>query len=200
MRIWVIAWRTVFPAGRVRIRSVAFLGGGGHVVPDLHRELPGDPEEKDAADEQQPLDVQKPRDEEGEDDPQHGREGDAAHDHLAALMRGKAGCGERHRDRVVSGEDEIDQDDLSEGAERAEVNVEGHGSRSRECARGTGCIPGQPVQVPLQRASRDRAEEAKGAAGGGAPRGSGYGHEVVCSAVDSDVAQVRRRVVEAAAC
>ena len=66
--------------------------------------LPADPEQQDAAGEQQADDLQKLGGEPGEDDAQDRGGDDAEQDGLVALFLGEAGRGEADDDGVVAGE------------------------------------------------------------------------------------------------
>ena len=76
--------------------------------------LPADPEQKDAADQDQAEDLQKLGGDAGKADAQHGGRDDADEDRLVALVLGKAGRSQANDDGVVARQHEIDHDDLAE--------------------------------------------------------------------------------------
>ena len=88
------------------------------LVANLALHPPRDPQQQEAAGEDQADDLQQLRDHEGEGDPQHQRRKDADHDDLLALLGGKAGRERPDDDRIVAGQDDVDQQDLEEGGER----------------------------------------------------------------------------------
>ena len=143
MRIWVIACRTVLPGGRCGFRPSSSISSppaapGGRCcrssIPSFHAIQRSRAPPTSSS----PVTLRRLHRHEGEEDAQHRREGDAAHDHPPALVRGKSGRGECHRDRVVPGEDEVDQDDLGEGAQSVQFN------RGKHALSGTRRVGGQP--------------------------------------------------------
>jgi len=74
--------------------------------------LPADPEQENAAGQQQPDDLQQLHRDAGESDPQHRGGDDADQDGLVALVLGQAGGCQSDDDRVVAGQHQIDHHDL----------------------------------------------------------------------------------------
>ena len=99
---------------------VDFARAGAFVlVPELAVHAPGDPQQQDAAGEHQADDLKQLGNDEREGDPQHERGEDADQDDLLALLRRKPRGERADDDRIVAGEDDVDQQDLDEGGERA---------------------------------------------------------------------------------
>ena len=99
--------------GKRFVGGVLLGCGGAQLAPHL----PADPEQQDAADQQQAEDLQELQRDGGEADAQHGRGDDADQDRLAALLDGQAGGGEPDDDGVVPGKHEIDSDNLEQRRE-----------------------------------------------------------------------------------
>ena len=79
--------------------------------------LPGDPQQQDAAGEQQADDRQEPHGNESEADAHRRRGDDADHDHAPPPLRRQAGRGQADDHRVVAGQHQVDHDDLEEGGD-----------------------------------------------------------------------------------
>jgi len=115
---------------RLRRRRSRRLLSGNDVSDDIRRarlahrtqlppELPANPEQKDAAGEQQSDDLKELRRHGGERDTQNGGRQDADEDRLAALVARQAGGRQADDDGIVAGQNEIDDDNLQEGSDNA---------------------------------------------------------------------------------
>ena len=82
--------------------------------PQLLEHLPADPEQQQAAGEQEPGDVQELRRDQREADAHQRRRGDADDDRLAPQLGRETRRGEADDDRVVAGEHQVDHDHLEE--------------------------------------------------------------------------------------
>jgi hypothetical protein len=80
-----------------------------------HRELVGDRQQQQAADQQETRDLQQPDDDQRHQGPHRDRPDRAEHDRLAAQVGPQAARGDADDQRIVAGQHEVDQDD---GAER----------------------------------------------------------------------------------
>ena len=80
--------------------------------------LPGDPQQQDAAGEQQADDRQQFDRDRGERDAQQRRRPDADQNGALAPLGRQAGGGEPDDDRVVARQHQVDHDDLQEGGDR----------------------------------------------------------------------------------
>jgi hypothetical protein len=99
--------------------AVKRVGAGGVSVmrafPGLAVELPGHPQEEDAAGQHQTDDAEKLGRKQREDDAEPGRGGDAKDDRLAAKVVGESRGGHADDHRIVAGEHEVNDDDGEEG-------------------------------------------------------------------------------------
>jgi hypothetical protein len=84
--------------------------GGAQLAPHL----PAHPEQEEAAGKQQAHDLQELGGHAGKRDAQHRGRHHADQDGLVALVCWQSRGGKPDHDRVVAGENEVDQDDLSE--------------------------------------------------------------------------------------
>ena len=78
---------------------------------------PRDPQQQQAADQDQADDLHQLGDDQREGDAQHQRREDADQDDLPALLGGQAGGERTDDDRIVAGEHEVDHQHLEEGGE-----------------------------------------------------------------------------------
>lgn len=76
--------------------------------------LPADPEQQQAAGQQQPDDCQQIDCDAGKENTQNGRGQNADNDRLAALRGLEAGSGKADNHGIVAGENEVDSDDLQQ--------------------------------------------------------------------------------------
>ncbi len=92
--------------------------------------LPADPEQQNAAGEQQPDNGQELQGDQCQADAQDGGEADAGEDGASLLVIGQAGDGHSDDDCVVAGQDQVDEQDLEQGGERRDVECQAIGLAS----------------------------------------------------------------------
>ena len=88
--------------------------------------LPADPEQQEAAGQQQADDLQQLDGDAGEADAHQRGGGDAPEDHLEALVLRKSGGSEPNDDGVVAREHQVDHHDLEQGGQGFAGEVSGH--------------------------------------------------------------------------
>ena len=117
---------------RFRRRTVAVMGGQGSLQLGLGLglvvgalllqftpHLPADPQQQDAAGEQQADDSQQLHGDQGEADPQHDGRRETDQDRLLALFGREGRGGETDRDGVVAGQHQVDHQHLAQGGSLA---------------------------------------------------------------------------------
>jgi hypothetical protein len=87
----------------------------GRRLLDLPVQLPAHPQEEETADEQQADDVQEPHGQQRQQHAEGDRAGDPVKDHLLANCGGCACSRHADDDRVVPGQDDVDEDHLKDG-------------------------------------------------------------------------------------
>src|SRR5215203_5313561 len=99
-----------------------FVGAGALVwMAELAPHAPRDPEQEQAAREDEANNLEQLSDGESERDPEDQRSKHADHDHLAPLRGRKSGRERSHHDRIVASKHEVDQQDLEKGSKRTRL-------------------------------------------------------------------------------
>src|SRR5215469_9513878 len=106
---------------------------------ELAPHLPADPEEKNATGEREPKYLQQLRCDAGECNPKSGCSKNSDYDRALALLGRQAGCGMANDNGIVSGQHQVDYDDLDQG----------HGSVAGDEIGHNGSLRAGPISQPI---------------------------------------------------
>ena len=112
------------PEGLGRFDAAMFVSDnlvgpcGFSLVENLAIEVPADPEQQQAASQDQPDDLQQLHHDQGKYDPQHQCRANTDQNHLAPLVRRQAAGQCADNNRIIGGKNQIDQHHLPEGRQR----------------------------------------------------------------------------------
>jgi hypothetical protein len=112
-----LGWRTLGSVPGIAVDHGHGVGVGG-LLAQLAPHLPADPQQQEAAGQQQADHAQQPGGDQGEGDPQHDRRAQAVENDLLAVLGRQAAGSQAHGHGVVAGQDQVDHQNLQQSGQR----------------------------------------------------------------------------------